>query len=82
MAFIRYKGPYAYLVHNERVGDGAQIKQRVLFYFGREVAITEAVIAEVTARFPDVEVDWGALDDVGSENVLADTQANDWLEWD
>ncbi|MEE8640380.1 MAG: hypothetical protein V3T41_08220 [bacterium] len=63
MAFIRFKGPYAYLVENERrkVGGRSYVRQRVLYYLGREPAIDDAVIAEVESRFPDAAVDWGAL---------------------
>ena len=63
MAFIRFKGPYAYLVENERrsVGGRSRVRQRVLCYLGREPAIDDGVIAEVERRFPDAEVDWNAL---------------------
>lgn len=63
MAFIRFKGPYAYLVENERrkVGGRSYVRQRVLCYLGREPAIDADVIAEVERRFPDAAVDWRAL---------------------
>jgi hypothetical protein len=63
LAFIRFKGPYAYLVENERrtVGGQSRVRQRVLYYLGREPAIDEDVIAEVERRFPDAAVDWDAL---------------------
>jgi hypothetical protein len=63
LAFIRFKGPYAYLVENERrnVGGQSRVRQRVLYYLGREPAIDDDVIAEVESRFPDAEVDWDAL---------------------
>lgn len=63
MAFIRFKGPYAYLVENERrnVGGESRVRQRVLYYLGREPAIDDDVIAEVERRFPDAEVDWEAV---------------------
>jgi hypothetical protein len=63
LAFIRFKGPYAYLVENERrtVGGESRVRQRVLYYLGREPAIDDGVIAEVGRRFPDAEVDWDAL---------------------
>jgi hypothetical protein len=63
VAFIRFKGPYAYLVENERctVGGRSSVRQRVLCYLGREPAIDDAVIAEVERRFPDAAVDWQAL---------------------
>ncbi len=57
MAYIRYKGPYAYLVYTERFGEGSKVRQKVLYYFGREVMITDEIIAEVEAKFPDIEVD-------------------------
>ena len=65
MAFIRFKGPYAYLVENERrtVGGESRVRQRVLYYLGREPAIDDDVVAEVERRFPDAEVDWEALRD-------------------
>jgi hypothetical protein len=63
VAFIRFKGPYAYLVENERrkVGGRSYVRQRVLYYLGREPAIDDAVIAEVERRFPGAAVDWRAL---------------------
>jgi hypothetical protein len=63
VAFIRFKGPYAYLVENERrkAGGRSYVRQRVLYYLGREPAIDDAVIAEVERRFPDAAVDWRAL---------------------
>ncbi len=63
MAFIRFKGPYAYLVENERrrVGGRSYVRQRVLCYLGREAAIDDAVIADVARRFPELAVDWRAL---------------------
>jgi hypothetical protein len=63
VAFIRFKGPYAYLVENERrkVGGRSYVRQRVLYYLGREPAINDAVIAEVERRFPGAAVDWRAL---------------------
>ena len=63
MAFIRYKGNYAYLVENERVRDGdvSQVRQRVLYYFGRTVEVNDAVKDTVARRFPDARVDWEAI---------------------
>ncbi len=63
MAFVRFKGPYAYLVENERrkVGDKSYVRQRVLCYLGREATIDDDVVAEVERRFPGIEVDWRAL---------------------
>ncbi len=63
MAFIRFKGPYAYLVENERrkVGGKSHVRQRVLCYLGREPTIDDAVVAEVERRFPGAAVDWRAL---------------------
>jgi hypothetical protein len=63
VAFIRFKGPYAYLVENERrkVGDKSYVRQRVLCYLGREPTIDDDVVAEVERRFPGIELDWQAL---------------------
>jgi hypothetical protein len=63
VAFIRFKGPYAYLVENERrkAGGRSYVRQRVLYYLGREPVIDAAVIAEVERRFPNAAVDWRAL---------------------
>jgi hypothetical protein len=63
LAFIRFKGPYAYLVENERrdVGGRSRVCQRVLHYLGREPVLDADLIAEVERRFPDVEIDWEAL---------------------
>jgi hypothetical protein len=63
VAFIRYKGSYAYLVENERVrveGE-SRVRQRVLYYLGRTPEITDDVVAEVERRFPDATVNWDAL---------------------
>ena len=79
MAYIRYKGPYAYLVYAERFGEGSKVRQKVLYYFGREVNVTEDVIAEVEAKFPDIEVDWASL---SVENSGGSPDNGDWLEWD
>ena len=63
MAFIRYKGEYAYLVANERRREGktSRIRQRVLYYLGREPRLDDDVVAAVTRRFPAVAVDWDEL---------------------
>lgn len=63
MAFVRFKGPYAYLVENERrkVGDKSYVRQRVLCYLGREPTIDDDVVAEVERRFPEIEIDWQTL---------------------
>ncbi|MCP4229814.1 MAG: hypothetical protein GY771_06660 [bacterium] len=82
MAFIRYKGPYAYLVHSERLGGGSNVRQKVLHYFGRDVAITDEVIAEVEAKFPDVDVDWDSLSGETGHAVGSLSDEGDWLEWD
>jgi hypothetical protein len=69
VAFIRFKGPYAYLVENERrkVGDKSYVRQRVLCYLGREATIDDDVVAEVERRFPEIEIDWRALrEEVGA----------------
>ncbi len=82
MAYIRYKGPYAYLVYTERFGEGSKVRQKVLYYFGREVAITDEVIAEVEAKFPDIEVDWGGLSADTGRFSGGPPGSGDWLEWD
>lgn len=64
MAFVRWKGPYAYIVHNERVEgpDGSsRVRQRVLYYLGREATVDDDVVAAVRERFPALEIDWDAL---------------------
>jgi hypothetical protein len=63
VAFIRFKGPYAYLVENERrkVGARSYVRQRVLYYLGREPSLDDGVVADVESRFPGVNVDWRAL---------------------
>jgi hypothetical protein len=63
VVFIRFKGPYAYLVGNERrkVGAKSYVRQRVLYYLGREPVINDDVVAEVEGRFPELSVDWRAL---------------------
>jgi hypothetical protein len=63
VAFIRFKGPYAYLVENERrkAGGKSYVRQRVLYYLGREPSIDDDVVADVESRFPELSVDWRAL---------------------
>lgn len=100
MAFIRFKGPYAYLVENERrkVGDKSYVRQRVLFYLGREPTIDDDVVAEVERRFPEIEIDWRALREEGaaarpggrtprrrpkeSERRKREKRDDEWLDWD
>lgn len=82
MAYIRYKGPYAYLVYTERFGGGSKVRQKVLYYFGREVAITAEVIAEVEAKFPGIDVDWGGLSADAGRFSGGSSDNSDWLEWD
>lgn len=63
MAFVRFKGPYAYLVANARAGrgPGSRVAQKVLCYLGRGPDLPAATIAKVKAQFPDVKVDWDAI---------------------
>ncbi len=82
MAYIRYKGPYAYLVYTERFGEGSKVRQKVLYYFGREVAITDEVIDEVEAKFPEIDVDWDSLSGKNSRFIGGQSDNGDWLEWD
>ncbi len=98
MAFVRFKGPYAYLVENERQGSGdeSRVRQRVLLYLGREPRIDEDVVAEVARRFPDANVDWdevrAALAARGEaapaakrtprRRVPKKPPADEWLDWD
>lgn len=82
MAYIRYKGPYAYLVYAERFGEGSKVRQKVLYYFGREVKITEGIIAEVEAKFPDIEIDWASLSAEIRRSSGNSSEKGDWLEWD
>lgn len=83
MAFIRFKGPYAYLVENCRTkGEKKQVRQRVLFYFGKEVIIDERVVAEVTRRFPDARVDWDALRRAHDRHRPTQQPEDDWLASD
>lgn len=95
MAFLRYKGGYAYLVENERVREGGatRIRQRVLYYFGREVKVDDAVKAAVARRFPKTRVDWAAIATL-AKGVTATPRRNrgrlgeakplddEWLSWD
>ncbi|NIT37050.1 MAG: hypothetical protein GTN49_11225 [candidate division Zixibacteria bacterium] len=100
MAFIRFKGPYAYLVENERckAGDKSYVRQRVLYYLGREPTIDDGVIAEVERRFPEIAIDWQALrEEVPAarpggrtlrrrlkdrEKRKREKREDDWLDWD
>lgn len=63
MAFVRFKGPYAYLVANAREGrgQGSRVAQKVLCYLGRGPDLPAATIAKVKAQFPGVKVDWEAI---------------------
>ena len=63
MAYVRFKGPYVYLVRTERVrdGNGTKVAQRVLCYLGRAAAVNEDVVRRAAARFPDVTLDWDVV---------------------
>lgn len=97
MAFIRYKGPYAYLVENERQREGraSRVRQRVLYYLGRDPRIDREVIAEVERRFPDLQIDWPALRRALAQGPAPPARAasasprkrrrereEEWLDWD
>jgi hypothetical protein len=95
MAFVRFKGPYAYLVENERVDAGGEsrVRQRVLCYLGRDVAVDDDLIKTVAKRFPDAKVDWEKVRlALGPRRPAApgkkrqpreEKRANDeWLAWD
>jgi hypothetical protein len=83
MAFVRYKGPYAYLVINERVREAgrSRVRQKVLFYLGRDPEITDEIIAEVERRHPDVEVDWDALSHELTGAGVPEKEDEDWMVW-
>lgn len=83
MAFVRFKGPYAYLVVNERVRDGGRssVRQKVLFYLGRDPEITDEVIAEVERRHPDVEIDWNSLTAELAGTPSFEDENGDWMVW-
>lgn len=83
MAFIRFKGPYAYLVMNERVREGgrSRVRQKVLYYLGRDPEITEEVVAEVERRHPDVEIDWDALTGELAGPAGRENEEEDWMVW-
>ncbi len=91
MAFIRWKGPYAYLVHNERVEgpDGvSRVRQRVLFYLGREPVVGDDVVAAVTERFPELDIDWAGLRgdaaprlDGAVREEKSSADVDEWHDW-
>ncbi|UCE28278.1 MAG: hypothetical protein JSW52_05905 [Candidatus Coatesbacteria bacterium] len=84
MAFVRYKGPYAYLVVNDRVREGgrSRVRQKVLCYLGRDPEITDEVIAEVERRYPDVEIDWDALaGELTGAAGFPEEEDEDWMVW-
>jgi hypothetical protein len=83
MAFIRYKGPYAYLVVNERVREegGSRVRQKVLYYLGRNPEITNEVVTEVKRRHPDVEIDWDALAGELTGPTGHEGEDEDWMVW-
>jgi hypothetical protein len=84
MAFIRYKGPYAYLVVNERVREGgrSRVRQKVLYYLGRDPEITDEIVAEVERRHPEVEIDWDSLGDEIAGTAGPEGEDGDWMVWD
>lgn len=84
MAFIRYKGPYAYLVANERVREGgrSRVRQKVLYYLGRDPEITDEIVAEVERRHPEVEIDWDSLGDELAGATTPEGEDEDWMVWD
>jgi len=85
MAFVRFKGPYAYLVVNERFRESerSRVRQKVLCYLGRDPEITDEVIAEVKRRHPDVEVDWDVLagELAGGAAGVPEKEDEDWMVW-
>jgi hypothetical protein len=84
MAFIRYKGPYAYLVVNERVRKGgrSRVRQKVLYYLGRDPEITDEIVAEVERRYPEVEIDWDSLGGELAGTTASEGEDEDWMVWD
>jgi hypothetical protein len=61
VAFLRWQGPNALLVHNRR--EGGKVRQQVLVYFGRRRHVPLRVRVDVARRFPDVRVDWQAVEE-------------------
>jgi hypothetical protein len=78
MPYIRYRGPYAVLVHSVR--KGSRVVQRHLAYLGRRTGIEAELRRRVEADYPDIEFDWEGLESRLQGGRVK--RASTWLEED
>jgi len=60
MPYVRYRGPYAVLVHACR--RGGKVVQRHLAYLGRRTSVEPELRRRIEARFPEIFLDWEKLE--------------------
>jgi hypothetical protein len=60
MPYVRYRGPYAVLVHACRRGD--KVVQRHLAYLGRRTSVEPELRRKIEARFGEISFDWEKLE--------------------
>ncbi len=78
MPYIRYRGPYAVLVHSIR--EGEKVVQRHLAYLGRRTWIEPELRARLEAEHPFIRFDWVKLESRLSGRMRK--KEADWLEED
>ncbi len=78
MPYIRYRGPYAVLVHSMR--KGGKVIQRHLAYLGGRTRIEPELRVRLTAEYPDIKFDWEKLESRLSGRMRMKNL--DWLEED
>ncbi|MBD3372870.1 MAG: hypothetical protein GF403_09180 [Candidatus Coatesbacteria bacterium] len=79
MPYIRFRGPYAVLVHSER--DGDRVVQRHLAYLGKRRRIEEKLRRRLEDDNPELEFDWPALERRLSRGATKG-RGDAWLEED
>ncbi|MCX7022949.1 MAG: hypothetical protein NTW26_11895 [bacterium] len=78
MPYVRYRGPYAVLVHACRRGE--KVVQRHLAYLGRRTIVESGLRRIIEARFPEISFDWNKLE--SGLRGGAGRSASSWLEED
>ncbi|OGD76799.1 MAG: hypothetical protein A2Y64_07765 [Candidatus Coatesbacteria bacterium RBG_13_66_14] len=78
MPYVRYRGPYAVLVHACR--RGGKVAQRHLAYLGRRTRVETELRRRIEARFPEITFEWEKLE--SGLRGGAGRSASNWLEED
>lgn len=60
MPYIRFRGPYAVLVHSRREGD--RVRQLHLAYLGKRRRLEPELRRRLEREYPELEFDWAALE--------------------